>query len=221
MAIRGILFDFDGTLGNTTPLILATFHKTLEHYLGRDYGISDQEIINTFGLPLREGLARFIGADNIEEKVSYYRHYNNAWHDSMIQSFPEVGDGCAQIQAAGIPQIIVTSKLHDSCLRGLRCIGLDKYMNQIVGCEQCSDHKPNPEPMEKGAEALGFAPAECLCVGDSPFDMMSGNRAGCTTVKVNWTSFLQESFIGEAKPDYSIDKLVDLLDIIQNLNQKR
>ena len=132
VAIRGILFDFDGTIANTTPLILATFHNTLEHYLGKDYGISDQEIINTFGLPLREGLARFIGADHIEEKVAYYREYNNTWHDVMIRSFPEVADGCARIQAAGIPQIIVTSKLHDSCLRGLRCIGQDKYMDAIV-----------------------------------------------------------------------------------------
>lgn len=221
MAIRGILFDFDGTLANTTPLILATFHKTLEHYLGKNYGISDQEIINTFGLPLREGLARFIGWENMEEKAGYYRHYNYAWHDKMIQSFPEVGDGCAQIQAAGIPQVIVTSKLHDSCLRGLRCIGQDKYMDQIIGCEQCSDHKPNPEPMIKGAEALGLAPSECLCVGDSPFDMMSGNRAGCITVKVNWTSFLQNSFVEEAQPDFSINQIIDLLELINNLNQKR
>lgn len=221
MAIRGILFDFDGTIANTTPLILATFHNTLEHYLGKDYGISDQEIINTFGLPLREGLARFIGADHIEEKVAYYREYNNTWHDVMIRSFPEVADGCARIQAAGIPQIIVTSKLHDSCLRGLRCIGQDKYMDAIVGCEQCSDHKPNPEPMEKGAAVLGFAPYECLCVGDSPFDMISGSRAGCTTVKVNWTSFLPESFAGEAQPDFTINQITDLLELINNLNQKR
>ena len=221
MAIRGILFDFDGTLGNTTPLILATFHKTLEHYLGPGHSITDQEIINTFGLPLREGLALFVGDDNIEEKVAYYRNYNNTWHDTMIESFPQVGDGCAMIQKAGIPQIVVTSKLHDSCLRGLRCIGLDSYMDTIVGCEQCTDHKPNPEPMEKGATVLGLAPAECLCVGDSPFDMMSGNRAGCTTVKVAWSSFLPEAFQGEAQPDFIIHKIADLLDIIQELNQKR
>lgn len=221
MAIRGILFDFDGTLGNTTPLILATFHKTLEHYLGPDYGITDQEIINTFGLPLRDGLARFVGPDRIEEKVAYYRKYNNEWHDAMIASFPQVGDGCAKIKEAGIPQIVVTSKLHDSCLRGLHCIGLDTFMDTIVGCEQCTDHKPNPEPMEKGAAALGLAPEECLCVGDSPFDMMSGRRAGCTTVKVAWSSFLPESFSGEAEPDFIIHTLAELLDIIRELNQKR
>ena len=54
MAVRGILFDFDGTLANTTPLILATFHQTLDHFVP-ERKVEDQAIINTFGLPLREG----------------------------------------------------------------------------------------------------------------------------------------------------------------------
>ena len=52
MSTCGILFDFDGTLANTTPLILATFHKTLGHFApGKTF--TDQDIISTFGLPLR------------------------------------------------------------------------------------------------------------------------------------------------------------------------
>ena len=45
MAIRGILFDFDGTLANTTPLILATFHQTLDHFVPGNQ-VDDQTIIN-------------------------------------------------------------------------------------------------------------------------------------------------------------------------------
>ena len=48
MAIRGILFDFDGTLANTTLLILATFHQTLDHFVPGNQ-VDDQTIINTSG----------------------------------------------------------------------------------------------------------------------------------------------------------------------------
>lgn len=35
MTISGILFDFDGTLANTTPLILHCFHQTFSHFMER------------------------------------------------------------------------------------------------------------------------------------------------------------------------------------------
>ena len=100
MAARGILFDFDGTLANTTPLILATFHQTLDHFVPANQ-VDDQTIINTFGLPLRDGLAGITGCTDPEEMdrmVAYYRQYNTAWHDAMIQPFPGVKEGLAALR---------------------------------------------------------------------------------------------------------------------------
>lgn len=217
MACRGIIFDFDGTLANTTPLILATFHKTLDHFYPQ-LGTKDRDIINTFGLPLREGLAKLAGipaeGQEIETMTAYYRTYNNAWHDAMIRPFPGVKEGLALLKEKQIPMVAVTSKLHDSCLRGLRCLGLASYIDAIIGCEQCTAHKPDPEPMRKGCEALGILPEEVLSVGDSPFDMLSGRRAGCKTVKVGWTSFSRDFFDRYGAPDYVIETLGDLVPLM-------
>lgn len=223
MAFRGIIFDFDGTLANTTPLILATFHQTLGHFYP-ELTITDQDIIHTFGMPLREGLGQLVGLPAtgaaIEKIVDYYRQYNYAWHDKMIRSFPGVKEGLQQLKALQVPMIVVTSKLHDTCLRGLRCLDLDPYIKEIVGYEQCTDHKPAPAPMLVGCKKLRLSPEEVLTVGDSPFDMVSGTRAGCKTVKVAWSSFTQDFFDQYGTPDYVIQNIGELARIIKN-NIKR
>ena len=223
MSTCGILFDFDGTLANTTPLILATFHKTLGHFApGKTF--TDQDIISTFGLPLRQGLADLTGRHEpaaIDEMTAYYRHYNFAWHDDMIRPFPGVKEGLSVLHEAGIPMVIVTSKFRASCLRGLKCLGLDGYIDGIIGCQECTAHKPDPQPMEKGLELLGVPADRVLCVGDSPYDLMSGKAAGCKTVKVAWTSFTPAFFAKFIQPDYTIDTLGDLLPIMNQMNPER
>ena len=72
---------------------------------------------------------------------------------------------------------IVTSKFKASCQRGLRCLGLEDCIDDIIGCQECTAHKPDPEPMEKGLELLGLRGEECLCVGDSPYDLVSGKKS--------------------------------------------
>lgn len=216
MSTCGILFDFDGTLANTTPLILATFHKTLGHFApGKTF--LDQDIINTFGLPLRQGLAELTGQYDeaaIDKMTEYYRHFNFAWHDDMIRSFPGVKEGLEALHNTHVPMVIVTSKFKQSCLRGLNCLGLAGYIDGIIGCQECTAHKPDPEPMEKGLELLDVPADHVLCVGDSPYDLLSGRAAGCKTVKVNWTSFTPESFAKYVEPDYSIDTLKDLIHLL-------
>lgn len=78
-----------------------------------------------------------------------------------------------------IKKAVVTSKTQNMALRGLKLLNLDKYIIDIIGCDQCINHKPDPEPMLKGAAALILPPEKCLCVGDSPYDLLSGRAAGC------------------------------------------
>jgi pyrophosphatase PpaX len=216
LAIKGVLFDFDGTLGNTTNLILITFHKTIKHFLNRD--ISDEEILRTFGLPLRDCLANVAPEINPDEMVAYYRDYNYAHHDSLIRPFPSVKEGLEAMKMADIPAAVVTSKTNEMAGRGLECLQIRQYIKGIIGCYDCQNHKPDPEPMARGAELLKLPAEECLCVGDSPFDLLSGKAAGCTTVLVDWSSYDRKRFYDLIKPDYTIKELKDLLPIITENN---
>lgn len=218
--IKGILFDFDGTVGNTNNLIMTSFHYAARKVLGKD--VPDSVILSTFGLPLLQCMENV--AQNHEEAVRLvdcYREYNLLHHDELIDHFPGVSEALAELQAKGIKMAIVTSKKQPMCLRGLKCLGLDSYIDAIVGCDNIVHSKPHAEPMEKGAAGLGLKPEECLCVGDSYFDLQSGHNAGCAAcVAVSYTSLNWERIVNEGKPDYVVDDLRELVGIVEKLNNK-
>ena len=60
-------------------------------------------------------------------------------------------------------------------------------------------------------ERLGMRPEETLCVGDAPFDIMSGKAAGCLTAAVKYTQVDAERFKSPATPDYWLTDLEDLI----------
>ena len=219
MKLQGILFDFDGTLGNTTDLILASFKNTIAHYNQKQP--SKLEIVSTFGLPLRDGLAKFLPGVPIDEAAAFYRDHNYGNHDKMIKPFPYVEDGLKDLKEHGYKLCVVTSKKTPLAERGLNLLHLRQYMDGVITFDVCREYKPAPEPMLKGAAALGLAPQACLCVGDSPFDLLSGKAAGCTTALVNWTPYTLAMVHKLVIPDYTIDKLTDLVTMLDQINKEK
>ena len=87
MQIKGILFDFDGTIANTIDLIIATFEDTCREVLG--FTPEREKIVATFGLPLPEAMIALSGKPELVETMrDAYREYNNAHHDDMIRPIP-------------------------------------------------------------------------------------------------------------------------------------
>ena len=215
--IRGILFDFDGTLANTIDLIVAAFEHTFNVCLGRQF--TREEIVSGFGLPLGEAMAQYAPTpDMVQVMRDVYRDFNIAHHDEMIKTIPGVSEAVAQLAASGYKMAVVTSKKTPMAHRGLKCCGLDKYITTVVGCDDTAHNKPHPEPMLAGARLLGLAPEECICIGDSPFDLQSGHDAGAVTVAVRYTSFAWEKMLAEGSPDYVIDNMLELPGLIAKIN---
>ncbi|MGQ1947507.1 HAD family hydrolase [Geofilum sp. OHC36d9] len=59
--IKAVIFDLDGTLGNTIPLCIEAFRKSIEPLIGKK--LSDQEITSTFG-PSEEGTIKVLVSDD-------------------------------------------------------------------------------------------------------------------------------------------------------------
>lgn len=213
MQIKGILFDFDGTIANTIDLIIATFEHTCQEVLG--FTPEREKIVATFGLPLPEAMIALSGKPELVETMrDAYREYNNAHHDDMIRSIPGVKETLEQLKAQGIKLAVVTSKKPPMLRRGLDCLQLTQYFDATIALGDTKESKPHPEPMLAACAKLGLQPEECLCVGDSPFDLQSGRSAGAQTVAVRYTAFGWEKLLEEGKPDFVIARPQELLEIV-------
>lgn len=218
MSIKGVLFDLDGTLINTTPLILESFRHTFA-----EVGIpvpSDEEIIAGFGLPLRTAAKAYMPDEMIEKFCSAYSVYHRANHDALILPFEGVAEALAELDKRGIKMAVVTSKKRPMTLRGLSRYGLDKHISAIVTCQDCEEHKPLPGPSVMALKSLGLEGKDCIGVGDSPFDLQSARGAGCLTAAVRYTSFDWNYMLNEGKPDYVLNNMSDLVLLIDKLNKQ-
>ena len=221
---RAILFDLDGTLIDTTNLILRCFDHSWQTVCGLRH--SREALIETFGIPLREAMVRLAAVsseplpivvetsasdDLIERLLSEYRFFNVANHDQMVCSFAGVEEVLAALRSRGYLIGVVTSKSRELALRGLRVCSLDPLIDEAVLLEDTLSHKPDPEPVLAALERLNTAASGAVYVGDSRHDILAGRRAGVRTVAAGWGPASRAELEME-KPDYFAESVFDLLD---------
>ena len=218
MKIKGVLFDLDGTLVNTTPLILESFRHTF-----KQFGMavpSDSELVAGFGLPMRTAVTAYMPDEMADEFCDAYRAYQRTRHDELIQGIDGVDETLSSLKQSGIKMAVVTSKKRPAAIRDLGCYDLVEYFDTIIACDDCSENKPLPGPSLMALKRLGLNGADCLAVGDSPYDLQSARAAGCQTAAVRYTSFDWNFILNEGKPDYVLNKMTDLLTLIDTLNKQ-
>jgi pyrophosphatase PpaX len=222
-----ILFDFDGTLVNTTPLILRSFRETWQHHLG--FSFADDTYISTFGTHLHSAIGELLelGAETgrhpapadrdviIGEMLGTYRRINLDWHDSMVEPFQGIDQMLENLQQKGVRMGIVSSKLRAGVERGLRLFGLGGFFEQIVAAEDVSRHKPDPEPICLALERLGVPAARTLYLGDSTHDIHAGRAAAVSTAAAAWGPFPRHMLISSG-PDYILDSPAEVGSIVDH-----
>jgi pyrophosphatase PpaX len=213
MVLKAALFDFDGTLVDTTELIYQSMRHATGEVLGRN-DLPREVLMANVGQPMPRQM-ELLDAGRAEELLESYRLYNDEHHDSLIRAFPGVEGSLARLRSAGVKIAVVTSKRRPSVEMDLkRFRGLGEVVDRFVTMEDTEEHKPLPGPLLKGLELLGGVPKEeAAYVGDSPFDVAAARAAGVKSVAVSWGAFSEDT-LREAAPDHlvpDIDSAVDVL----------
>jgi pyrophosphatase PpaX len=183
-----ILFDLDGTLIDSTELIMASFRHTMRAHL--DTVPSEAEWRSGFGTPLRPQLARFArDPTDVEAMVETYRSYQQIHHDRLVSPFPDIVRVVTRLAASEVALGIVTSKNRAGALHGLRHCGLAEYFEVVVSSDDVTRHKPEPAPVIEALARLDRPADGAVFIGDSPFDCIAGHAAGVSTAVVLWGPF--------------------------------
>ncbi len=206
--IQAILFDFDGTIGNTNQLIFDSFKHT---FLAHKIDYTEKDIMEAFGPTLRQTFTKYGNSEEeILEMIQTYRTFNLANHDKYIESFPDVRVTLEEIKKRGYKIGIVTSKLTDLATHGTKMIDVYDLIDVIVGASEVQKPKPDPEGVFLAMKLLNVDSA--MLVGDNPSDIYSAKNANILSCGVTWSVKLDE--LEESKPDYMISSMKELIDII-------
>ena len=211
--IKTILFDVDGTLLDTKSLIIETIKKVFTFHFS-DVRLTEDEITKIFfGPPLNVSFKAYVKSeDELNMAISTYRKYNLELHDEFVVAFSGAKETLSYLKKRGIKLGVVSSKMHDVVKRGLELTGLLKYIDCVIGLDDCDEHKPSPKPILEAINALSSKPNQTLYVGDHPNDIEAGRKAGVYTCAVTYSEFLSDLLA--LFPTYVIDELINLKDIV-------
>ena len=209
MKYKAVLFDLDGTLLNSVPVILKT---AKEVFLAMGIPHDASELRNTIGIPLRVQAKMFAG-ERSHEFIELYRTFYRGHLGEDSHLFPHTLDMLNALKSDGYSTALVTSKSARSAIGAIEATGMTGKFDVIVTADDVGHPKPSAEPILKALKALELRPEEAIYVGDSMFDVDAAQRAAVTMVAVSWGARSKEDLLLEC-PERVFDSWQEFLDWI-------
>jgi len=177
-----IVWDFDGTLADSRPLIEAGMAHALDA-LGQPRTLM-AEWLRYVGLPVEEGIRRTFPDLDLDTVLKAYRSFGHADHEHLMKPFEGVSDLLLELKARGQAMAIATSKRRVPLLRQLEGFGWTGLFDPIITPDEVTDGKPHPESLDLIMKMTGLSAEDLLMVGDTPFDLDMARAAGVPSLAV-------------------------------------
>ena len=214
--IKAILFDLDGTLLNTLKDLNEATNHTLSKF--KLPPISITQTRNFIGNGVKKLLVRAAFNANIDYELAYetFKEY----YKSHIKDYTTVYDGIIDVliylKQKNI-KISVTSNKYQEGVSILVNYLLNPYIDVALGSSDNVKVKPHPDMVNIALNSLKVNNEECLFVGDSDVDIITGKTNNIKTVGVTW-GYKDKHILVNEKPDYLIDNPNELINIIKEIN---
>ena len=206
-----VLFDLDGTLIDSGPLILASFRHATSTVLGRSF--PDEVLMeNVGGHGIRHQMA-LLDEPRADELVRVYREHNRTIYRG-VRPFAGIQQVLERLRREGRRLGVVTVKNRPTVDVTFEVLPELGVFETVVTGDDTERHKPDPEPLLLALGRLGAAAADSVYVGDSPFDIRAAKGAGMTAVAVGWGGIHSRERLEAEGPDTFVRRPAELLDAL-------
>jgi len=194
-----VLFDLDGTLIDSGPMIVASMKHAAKSVLGRE--IPEEVLSAAVGGPGLVAQMQALAPDRVDDLVAAYRAHNEPLHDDL-EAFWEVTEVLPRLREEGRRLGIVTAKRRATVELAFNQLpGLEENFDVVITSDDTERHKPRPEPILAALDRLGADAADAAYVGDSPFDIRAAKAAGVYAIGVAWGGIHADDVLLREQPD--------------------
>lgn len=211
MTKYNLIWDFDGNLYDTYPVMMNAYKEAM-NTLGIELSDSDMQEaykyckLFSFKSLFEENEKKY----NIDEKIA-----NNKYHEleRQVQHRPHYFNGADEVLRmvfeSGSKNYLLTHR-DTTAIGFLEDDGLAQYFTDYVTSENDFKRKPDPESINFFVNKYNMDPKKTFMIGDRDLDLEAGVNAEIKTIYYN-----VDGFNDDKHADYSVDKLIDILDILK------
>lgn len=208
------IFDFDGTLVDSTPGIVDVMKIVVE-----EYGFSPktmEEWQHLVGVPLPKQMEIILPKEKESfhlEVANRYREIYDTMAIEICPPFPHLLPMLETLAEKGITVTIASSKRRNLVEIVLDHHQISAHFKMVVGAQDVTNHKPHPESVHQTVEKLGIELAETIVIGDSIFDLDMARNAGADAIGVT-SGIHSREILAQSEPLHIVDGLEEVTRII-------
>ena len=207
MALKLVIFDFDGTLADTLPFTLSIMDELSDKFGTRRLdrseiqllrGYSPARIMKMYEIPVWK-----LPLMTRESQRLLYKNIDT------VSLFTGIDHVIREIAARGITIAVVSS----NALRNIKKV-LGSELSQLISIYECQTGLLGKAPrLRRALRQAGVAPDEALSFGDEIRDIDAARKAGIPCAAVTW-GFADGSALARYKPDHLVTEVDQILKMI-------
>lgn len=218
MAIKGCVFDLDGTLADTAPDIAAALNAALREVGQPSLPIAEVISMIGGGVPtlVERAIIRLAApaslADLLVERMLYHYGQNHCVNSRLMVGV----EGCLDtLRRRGVLMAVCTNKEQGLARKIVTALGIEPYFVETIGRTPDVPKKPDPSMLEAAMKALGCRPGSVVMVGDSDVDAATATAAGVTSVIVRNGYYAADH--NNLGADHLIDDMTGFLQVFDEI----
>jgi pyrophosphatase PpaX len=189
--IKHIIFDFDGTLADTWPVMYQAIAGVFQRHDDRQVMIEDMyTLAGPTELQIIE--QHLSNREQIKAAINEFLADYEQHHEELVERNTAIADLLVSLRQLGIGIALFTGKSRRTLDISLDKLGWEVSFDKIVTGDDVEKRKPSAEGIHQILNELGWDRDQTIFVGDSNDDMLAGQEAGVGTFAAQWMAVVQD-----------------------------
>lgn len=209
--MQNLIFDLDGTLGDSLPICIAAFQEAVEPFIKTK--LPESEITRYFGIS-EEGIISTLLPNNVNDGLAYFWECYNKLLDKNPDPFPGVKELLQKLRDNGIFITMVTGKSMKTARITLEKYGILDFFSDIYAGSptgEVKDHCINELITKHKLDK-----SKTVYIGDAVSDITASKNCDIRVIAAGWASTADIPSLTASNPDYIFQSFSEFSEFLHN-----
>ena len=214
MKFKYVVFDWDGTLADTYPVISAAYDYTFDK-MGL-LRIPYDEIKRITSTLQNKDTLGYVFKDRKDEAAKYFYEYIEKCHTERLTPMTGAKELLESCRNSGLNCYLITNKKTKFIAEEMQKLGFDKYFKKVVAAGEYDQDKPHPTACHALFDNKLPEADEIAVIGDGEADVKTAATYDRDGKKATCILYDPKNKYHGSEPDFKVSNLCDAIKILES-----